>query len=66
MKKKQNPSKAREILWIAIGLMTLTAAIQKTIHEGFLESIMFWIFVIISAMMFLIRRNLRKKEEREL
>ncbi len=66
MKKKQSPSRAREILWIAVAIMSFMAAIHKTYNQDFKSSIQFWIFILIALGMFFIRRNMRKKEEKDL
>lgn len=59
MKFKQTKSNAREILWIAIGAMTLFTGTHKTIYQSFSESWYFFAFTIISLLMFLLWRNRR-------
>jgi hypothetical protein len=66
MKTSPKPSKAREILWISMTVLTLFIAVQQTIKIGISESLILWAFVIVSVIMYLLRRNLRKKEEKEL
>jgi len=61
----QNPkqSKAREILWLAVAAMSLSTGIHKTVFFSFKESWYFYLFTIISLILYKIRRDLRKKEE---
>ena len=61
----QNPkqSKAREILWLAVALMSLSTGIHKTIYISFKESWYFYLFALVSLILFKIRKDLRKKEE---
>ncbi|NPA68580.1 MAG: hypothetical protein GXO50_08230 [Chlorobi bacterium] len=66
MDKNPKPSKAREILWIAVAIMSLSAGISKTIRFSLSESWYFFIFVIIAAGMYALRRNLRKKYENDI
>ena len=61
----QNPkqSKAREILWLAIAAMSLATGIHKTVYVSFKESWYFYIFVIISLILYKIRKNIREKDK---
>ncbi len=61
----QNPkqSKARELLWLAVAAMTLSAGIHKTIYFSFKESWYFYVFTAVSLILYKVRRDLRKKEE---
>jgi hypothetical protein len=63
MDRNPKQSKARELLWLAVAFMSLFAAVHKTIYVSFYESWYFYIFTLISLLLYIIRRNLRKKEE---
>ncbi len=62
MDTNPKPSKAREILWLAVAFMSLITAIHKTINVSFRESWYFYLFTVISLILYIIRRYLRKKE----
>ncbi len=63
LKMKPKQSKAREILWLVVSAMSLSSAVHKTIYVSLKDSWYFYLFTIIAFAMYLIRRNLRKKEE---
>ena len=52
-----------EILWTCMGLMCLIIAIIRNVRYGFGEAQTMYIFSALSALMYLWRRHLRKKEE---
>lgn len=62
---KKNRKHPMEILWICMGLMCLIIAIIRNVRYGFGEAQAMYIFAILSALMFLWRRHLRKKEEQD-
>lgn len=65
MKNKNVPSKAREILWLAVALLSFFTAVHKTVNQDFKSGIQFWVFMLVSLLLYYIRRNLRIKEENE-
>ncbi len=50
-----------EWIWLVVGLLSLGAAIHKSIHTGIRESIGFYLITLIAAVMYMIRRNLRRR-----
>ncbi len=64
MNTSENPSKARELLWLAVAIMSLFAALHKTIYVSFKDSLLFYVFVLVALLLYFIRRNLRKKEHK--
>ena len=60
MSNKFKRSKASEILWLAVAVMSLGTAIHKTIFVSFSSSWYFYIFVLVALFMYMIRRNIRK------
>ena len=61
MNKRAN--RILEIIWLIVALLGLGAAIHKNIHNGFRESLLFFLITLIAAAMFLMRRKLRKRSE---
>jgi len=59
MNKPSKLSKAREILWLAIALMSLIIAVHGTINFPFAKIWYYYAFILISIVMYLIRRNQR-------
>ncbi len=59
MNQEYKQSKAREILWIAIALMNLIVGIHKTITHSFATSWYYFVFILISVLMYFIWRNKR-------
>jgi hypothetical protein len=57
MSEKQ--SKAKEILWLAVALMSIFAAVHKTINHSFGSSWYFYLFTLISLLMYAVWRNKR-------
>ena len=60
--KRNNPSKATEFMWIAIAVMSAIAAVHKTYNHGISNSWLFYGFVFIALIMYLIRKNMRMKD----
>jgi hypothetical protein len=58
-------TKAPEILWIAVAVMSLGAAVHKTWFFGFRNSLLFYGFVFIASAMWLLRRLVRKNREKQ-
>jgi hypothetical protein len=50
-------------LWMIIAITSLIAAVHRTIVAGIKESYIFYIFVIISILMYLIRNYMSKHEK---
>jgi 4-hydroxybenzoate polyprenyltransferase len=59
-KQRKHPM---EILWICMALMCMIIAIIRTVKFGIDEAKAMYVFSILSALMYLWRRHLRKKEE---
>ncbi|MBN2893365.1 MAG: hypothetical protein JXL97_15945 [Bacteroidales bacterium] len=51
-----------EHVWFGVGLAALTLFVINTISKGFSESYILLIFAGISFLMYLWRKNLRKKD----
>ncbi|MBO4772495.1 MAG: hypothetical protein J5595_08145 [Bacteroidales bacterium] len=62
---KKSRKHPMEILWICTGIMCLTVAIIRNVRFGFDEAKAMYIFAALSALMYLWRRSLRKKEEKD-
>ncbi|MCR5454316.1 MAG: hypothetical protein K6F33_04960 [Bacteroidales bacterium] len=62
MEKKQRKH-PMEILWICMTIMCMIIAIIRNVKFGFDEAKTMYIFSVLSALMYLWRRYLRKKEE---
>ena len=60
--KKNTPSKATEYMWLAIAVISAIAAIHKTYNHGISNSLLFFGFIFIALIMFLIRKNMRLKD----
>ena len=52
-----------EILWLVVALLSLGAAIHKSISTSFRESAILLLITFVAAAMYMLRRNLRKKSE---
>lgn len=63
MNTNPKQSKAREVLWLAVAVMSLSTGIHKTLFISFKDSWYFYLFALISLILYKIRRDLRKKEE---
>jgi len=63
MSKKDSPSRASEILWLAVAGMTIFAGIHKTWNHGFASSWYFYIFTLVALGMFFLRKTMRKNLE---
>jgi hypothetical protein len=50
-------------LWMIIAIISLIAAVHRTIVLGFKESYIFYIFVLVAALMYLIRNYMSKNEK---
>jgi uncharacterized membrane protein len=54
-----------ELAWLVIALGSLTFGIWKTSTEGFNEGVWFFIFTLIAAIMYTIRRRQRISFDRQ-
>ncbi|MBQ4408684.1 MAG: hypothetical protein II852_16935 [Bacteroidales bacterium] len=61
-KQRKHPM---EILWICMSAMCLIIAIIRHVRYGFDEATAMYVFSVISVLMYLWRRHLRQKEEKE-
>ncbi len=52
-----------EYTWIIIAILSLAIAIQNTINQNWNNAKMFYIFTPIAIVMYLLRRNLRIKQQ---
>ena len=62
---KNKHTKAPEVMWIAVAVLSLVAAIHKTVNLGFKESWYFYGFVLIALLMWFVRNTVRKKREKD-
>lgn len=53
-----------EIIWLVVMVVGLGAAIHKTIDFGFTESIMLYVIAGIAGLMYVLRRYMRKLQEK--
>lgn len=53
-----------EILWFAVLIVSLAAAINQTIQKGFSESLTLYLIAFLATLMFSSRRYLRKTRDR--
>lgn len=60
---KNKSSKASEILWAVMAVVSLVAGIHKTYNHGFQKSLLFFGFVILSLIMYMLKRNMRIKND---
>ncbi len=66
MKNIQNKaSLVLEYMWIIIALLSLAIAIQNSIQGNWQNAKMFYIFFPVAIIMYLFRRNLRLKKQKE-
>ena len=49
-----------EIVWLCCAVIALLAGVHKTVVNGFSESYIFFIIVVISFLMYSVRRYIRK------
>ncbi|MCD4794131.1 MAG: hypothetical protein K8R54_12910 [Bacteroidales bacterium] len=59
MNKPTKRSKANEILWLAIAVMSLIVAVHSTVNQSFSSAWYYYGFVLIALFMYLIRKNQR-------
>jgi len=52
-----------EMVWLAIAVISIAAALYNWYELGFGESIMFFVITLLSLMMYFFRRNLRKSQK---
>ncbi|MGF1586303.1 MAG: hypothetical protein ACFCUM_13340 [Bacteroidales bacterium] len=52
-----------ELVWISLAILSFLAGIYNWYQTGFNDSMMFFVITILSFMMFLYRRNLRKSQK---
>jgi hypothetical protein len=50
-----------EIFWMLTAILSLGAAIHRSLFTGFRESLLFFLITIIATAMFMLRRSMRKK-----
>ncbi len=53
-----------QFLWIIIAIVCLITGIHKTYYQSFSESYYFYIFTLVSVLMFLLRRYLKNNEKK--
>ncbi len=59
---KQIPVKTLEIIWLTAAILAALAGLHKTYFHGFASSYQFFIIFLLSLLMYLNRRNLRKSK----
>jgi TM2 domain-containing membrane protein YozV len=52
-----------EIFWLIVAVLSLGAGIHQTFNEGIRRSWLFLLIALIGFIMFLLRRNLRKRTD---
>ncbi len=52
-------------VWFVVAIISLIAGIHKTWMFGFKESYLFFIFAVIAALMYLLRRNMNNPNKIE-
>jgi len=50
-------------IWMVVAIMCLVAAIHRTYSSGFKESYLFFIFAIVSLLMYLLRNYISKQDK---
>ncbi len=65
MNKTRKQSKAREFLWLAFAFMSLVVAIHSTVYNSIKSSWYYFGFVLISLLLYMVRRNMRIKDNKE-
>ena len=58
-------TRAPEVLWIIVSIMSLGAALHKNYYFGFTKSWYFYGFVLLCLLMWFAKREIRKKREKE-
>jgi len=51
-------------IWIIVAIICLAAAVHSTLNEGIKESYLFFIFALVSLIMFFLRNLLDKQEKK--
>ncbi len=59
---KQTPVRTLEIVWLIATLLSFLAGIHKTYFHGLTNSYPFFIIFLLSLLMYINRRNLRKSQ----
>ena len=52
-----------EWIWGITSIAVFGTAIYSTLHSGFRQSLVLYLFLLIAVSMFLMRRNMRKKNQ---
>ncbi len=52
-----------ELVWLSLAGLSLLAGIYNWHQAGFSESIMFFVIMFVSLLMYIYRRNLRKSRK---
>ncbi len=52
-----------ELVWLSLAVLSLLAGIYNWMQAGISESIMFFVIALMSVLMYLYRRNLRKSRK---
>jgi Flp pilus assembly protein TadB len=55
----------REFLWLFAFVLCMAAGIHQTMREGIKVSYVFFLFALLSLLLYFIRRNLRIKSDKE-
>ena len=50
-------------IWMIIAIMSLVAAVHRTVTLGIKEAYIFYIFVLIAVLMYSVRNYMGKKEK---
>ncbi len=52
-----------ELVWLSLTVLSFLAGIYNWYQAGFSESIMFFVIMFVSLLMYIYRRNLRKSRK---
>lgn len=65
MKKSNNTNFVLEVFWLIVFILTLIMGCYSWITQGFANAYMFLIMAILSFLLYIARRTLRKRNARQ-
>jgi len=57
------PNRLFEYIWLSTGILCFVMGINRTIHQGIVESYVFFILALVAIAMFYFRKKLREKQD---
>lgn len=60
---KKQAARVLEMFWLGLAILCLLTGIYELWVSGIKNSLVFFIFALIAALMFLFRRNMRRANE---